>query len=295
MKAWTQGLAYLDGEFVAIADATISVMDSGFLMGLNIYDSVSLYEGYLFRPEAALRRFLRSAKHVKFDLPHSPEALKELVFEVARRSGLREGVVNVIATRGIRQPDLPVEKWPANLIIIAVPPLILLTSEKRSKGLRMKISTIRNIPAQCLEPRVKNYNRLYSHMAILDAHDAGYDDAILLDIEGAVTEGPNYNIFAVIEKKLLTPAVGVLEGITRDTIVQIANELAIPVEERLLYPYDLYNADEIFVCSTLRGAIGVVDVDSRIVGSGRPGPITTAINTTYWQWHTKPPHGIPVS
>jgi branched-chain amino acid aminotransferase len=295
MKGWTEGLAYLNGEFVGIEDANIPIMDSGFLMGLNIYDSVSLYQGYLFRPEAALGRFLRSAKHVRFDLPYDLESLKGLIFEVGRRSGLRDGVVNIIATRGVRRPDLPVEKWKTNLIIIAVPPLIAVAGEKRNKGLKMKISAVRNIPTQCLEPRVKNYNRLYSYLAIMEAHDAGYDDAILLDIEGAVSEGPSYNIFAVLGKKLLTPPVGILEGITRDTIVQISNELGIPVEERRLYPYDLYNADEIFVCSTLRGAIGVVDIDARTIGSGRPGPVTTEINSTYWQWHTKPPHGISLS
>ncbi|MBZ0099483.1 MAG: aminotransferase class IV [Taibaiella sp.] len=294
MKIWTQGIAHIDGKFVGLEEAAIPVMDSGFLMGLNIYDSVSLYNGYLFRPEAALQRFLRSAKHVKFDLTHNDKTLSDLVFEVARKSELREGVINVIATRGVRQPDRPVEKWRANLIVIAVPPLIVLSKEQREKGIRLKISAIRNIPAQCLEPRIKNYNRLYSYIATVEAHDAGLDDAILLGIDGAVTEGPSYNIFIVADGKLVTPLSGVLEGITRDTVVKISKHLGLAVEQRQIYPYDLYNAEEVFACSTLRGAIGVVEVDSRAIGNGLPGSITTAINSTYWDWHTRPPHGVCV-
>jgi branched-chain amino acid aminotransferase len=289
-----EGLVYINGEYFPTSQAKLPIMDSGFLMGLNVFDTMSLHEGYLFRLEAHLDRFFRSLQAVRFELPHSRADFEQLVLDTIRRSGLRDANVNTIATHGPRQRGIPVEQWPITVIVMVIPPLIPLTPEKRADGYRMRISSVRNVPIQTLDAQVKNYNRLFSYLATLEAHDAGADDVLMLDLDGYLTEGPSFNVFAVRQGRIYTPVEGVLHGITRDTTLKIAEREGIPVIETRLTPYDLYNADEVFFTSTSRGAVGIVEIDRREIGNGRPGPITERLNDIYWTWHKGGPYVTPV-
>ncbi len=281
-----EGMIYIDGECFPAGEARLPVLDSGFMMGLNVFDTMGLNQGFLFRFDAHMDRFFRSLHTVRLKLPHSRPEFEELVLETIQRSGLRDAYVTTVVTGGIRRRGIPVEQWTPRVIIISVPPMTIVSPEKRAAGVRMRISSIRNVPVQSLDAKIKTYNRLFSYLATLEAHDAGADDVLMLDVEGYLTEGPSFNVFAVRQGRVYTPAEGMLQGITRDTTEKIAEQEGIPVVETRLTPYDLYNADEVFYTSTSRGAVGIVEIDRRQIGEGRPGPITTRINDIYWTWTT---------
>lgn len=289
-----EGLVYINGEYFPPSEAKLSVMDSGFMMGLNVFDVASLHDGYLFRLDAHMDRFFRSLHSVRMSIPHSRPEFERLVIDTVRRSGLRDASVTTIVTGGIRQRGVPMEEWKRNVIIMAIPVLIALTPERREQGFRMRISSTRNVPVHSLDAKVKTYNRMFSYLATLEAHDAGADDVLMLDTEGYLTEGPSFNVFAVSKGRIYTPAEGMLQGITSEMTLKIAYHDGITVQETRLTSYDLYNADEVFYTSTSRGAVGIVEIDRRKVAGDRVGPITRRINDAYWAWHKQPPYAIPV-
>ena len=156
-------------------------------------------------------------------------------------------------------------------------------------------ASVRNVPIQSVDAKIKTFNRLHSYLARLEALDAGADDAIMLDLEGYVTEGRGANVFIVRNGQLFTPPEGLLEGITRETVFELAFQEGLPATEERLTPYDLYNADEVFYCTTAGGIMPIVEVDRRQVGSGVPGAITDRLRAAYWKAHVSGPHVTPVT
>jgi branched-chain amino acid aminotransferase len=282
-----RGIVYIDGVWTDPAEAMLSVRDAGVQPGLTVFDTMPVVSGRVFRMEAHLDRFFASMKVVRFDsFPHTREGLETLVIEATRRSGLLDALVTIMATRGSRDPDawVPVHKL-VPTVVIDCRPGPDLTSVRRA-GYRACVSTVRSIPTSCLPPQVKHYNRLPHYLAEQEAHDAGVDMSLMLDLDGYVTEGPTFNVFAVRDERLFTPAHGMLRGVTRDTVIKVAAHLRIPVVEGPLTPYDLYTAEEVFATSVSRGAIGIVEIDHRRVGDGSPGPTTRRIDDMLRLWRT---------
>jgi branched-chain amino acid aminotransferase len=153
---------------------------------------------------------------------------------------------------------------------------------------------VRNVPIQSVDAKIKTFNRLHSYLARLEALDAGADDAIMLDLDGYVTEGRGANVFVVVQDQLFTPPEGLLEGITRETVFELAAGEGLPASEKRLTPYDLYNADEVFYCTTAGGIMPIVEVDRRQIGNGQPGAITQRLRDAYWRAHVSGPHATPV-
>ncbi len=289
-----QGMAWINGEFLPTRDATLSIFDSGFLMGANVFDTMAVWKGWLFKLDAHLDRFYRSAHAIRLELPYTKDQLRQIVVETVRRAGLREAYVQCVATRGLRA-NTPPETWPPTVMVYAIPYLWAVGGpDGLERGMRVLIPRTRNLPVEVLDPKIKTFNRLNGYLAKLEAIDAGVDEVVLLDTRGFLTEGRGANVFLVRSGMLYTPSEDVLWGITRETVFEIAAELRLRAEYAWLTPYDLYNADEAFFCTTAGGIAPIVEVDRRQVGDGRPGPITRRIAERYWEWHCDPRYALRV-
>ena len=282
------GVANINGEFVPAQDASVSIFDSGFIGGVSVFDTLACWEGGLFKLPQHRARFERSAHAAMIPLRCAGVELEALILETTRRAGLRNAYVQAIATRG-RRPSPSMPSHEPTLIVYAIPYLSLWPEEKADTGIGLVIPSIRQWPATVVDARIKNFNRMHTHLARLEADLANADDVVLLDDRGLLTESRGANIFLVRGGALYTPQGGILEGITRETVFEIAAESGVSAAERDLTPYDLYTAEEAFLCSTAGGIFPVVEVDGRRVGSGRLGPVTTAIRTRYWERHLSGP------
>ena len=288
------GMTYINGEFVPADRATLPLMDAGFWLGINVFDVLSARQGHIFKLAAHVDRFYRSLHAVRITIPFTREEFGQLIVETVRRSGLENSYIQTIATRGLRTEG-PIGEWQPTVIINAVPYFEIVAPEVAARGLRVRISSVRNVPIQSVDAKIKTFNRLHSYLARLEALDSGADDAIMLDLEGYVTEGRGANVFIVRDGQLFTPPEGLLEGITRETVFELAVQEGLSAREERLTPYDLYNADEVFYCTTAGGIMPIVEVDRRKVGSGLPGAITDRLRAAYWTAHISGPHATPVS
>ncbi len=283
------GTAYIDGDFVLMAEAKISVLDWGFLHSDATYDVVHVWKGRFFRLDAHIERFIASAARIHLSLPVSRAELVRILAECVVRSGHDDAYVEMILTRGVsptfsRDPRDAVNQ----LICFAIPFGWILRPEERDKGLSVAISEIQRIPPESVDPRVKNYHWLDFVMGLYDAYGRGAGSVILQDASGNLTEGPGFNIFVVQAGTIATPHRGVLEGITRRSAIEIAEELGFRVERRPVPAEAARNADEIFATSTAGGIMPISLVDGIPVGSGGMGPVTRRLIDAYWEKHGHP-------
>jgi branched-chain amino acid aminotransferase len=288
-----QGAAYLNGEFVPASEANVSIFDSGFIGGVSVFDTLACWQGGLFKLPQHRARFERSAHAAMIPLAVGGDELEQIIIETTRRSGCRDAYVQAIATRG-RRPTPSVPSNEPTLIVYAIPYVSLWPEEKAESGISVMIPSIRQWPASTLDAKIKNFNRMHTHLARLEAERAGSDDVVLLDDRGLLTESRGSNLFLVRGGALYTPRSGILEGITRQTVFEIAAELDIPAAEHDLSPYDLYTAEEAFLCSTAGGLYPISEADGRAVGSGGTGSITRALRDRYWERHLSGPDFTPV-
>ncbi len=276
-------VVYVGGKFVPEGEATISVFDHVVLYGDGVYDTCCAWGGRVFKLQEHIDRFFESAHALKLVIPQDKLALKNIVLELIRRNNLHNAYVKMLATRGVGVRPLmhPYDCQP-NLIVFAVPYLSILGSDKSVKGIRAKIVSVRRIPSQCLDAKIKSCNYLNHILARIEARESAFDEAIEMGVDGYVAEAPGYNIFVLKGGVFYTPDSDILMGVTRQTVIELANELGIGAITRQLSAFDLYNADEILFCSTAGGIFAVVDVDSRRIGSGKPGLVTAKLQEMYW-------------
>lgn len=284
------GVAYVDGRFLPLSEATIPITDWGFIRGDAVYDAIVFSRGCLFRLSDHVERFGRSMAKWRLEIALSPDRIREIVHEVVRRSGLRDGLVLIIATRGvppslgIRNPAYFENRFYAFSQIL--PPIA--PAEKLRDGMSVVISKVRRIPEQSLDSTAKNFQWGDFTQARLEAHDRGADNALLLDYDGNVTEGPGFNAFIVSDGVLKTPARHRLEGITRRTVIEIAERSGRRWEEADIALAELKRADEVFLCSSAGGVFPVIRVDDEIIGNGACGSVTASILDEYWQLRVDP-------
>jgi branched-chain amino acid aminotransferase len=293
---FSQGAAWQRGAYVPIAQAAIPMTDWGFLRSDATYDVVTVWDGAFFRLDAHLQRFLRSCERFRLDPGRSADEIAAILAQCVRLAGLRNAYVEMICTRGqppwgSRDPRQAVNQFYA----FAVPYVWIADEEQRARGLNVVVSDVQRIPAASVDPTAKNYHWNDLTMGLLQALDAGGDTVLLTDAAGHVVEGPGFNVFAVCEGRLVTPRDGVLEGITRRTVIEIAESMGIPVELRALPAAQLRAADEAFLSSSGGGVLPVTRVDGRPVGSGKPGALTARILERYWAWHRDPRYSTPVA
>jgi branched-chain amino acid aminotransferase len=289
------GTAYIDEQFVPITEARIPILDWGFLHSDSTYDVVHVWQGSFFRLEDHLDRFVRSMQRLHMSLPHSRDRIREILFECVKLSGLQDAYVEMICTRGVptagsRDPRLCINRFYA----FAVPFVWIASPEKQKEGLHLIISQVHRIPETSIDPTIKNYHWLDLVAGLYEAYSRGGETAILCDREGNVVEGPGFNLFVVKKGKLATPGRGVLEGITRRTVIEMAQMLDIPVETRNVSAEEARQAEEVFITSTAGGIMPVTRVDSRALGDGKPGPITLQLHNQYWSLHQDSRYVSPV-
>ena len=293
--SYESGAAFVDGSFVPVAEARVPILDWGFLRSDATYDVVHLWRGSFFRLEDHLDRFERSMFKLHLRPPHGREEIRETLVECARLSGLRDAYAEVICTRGVppagsRDP----RDCENNFFAFVVPFVWIADPRQQERGLHATISGVQRIAPGSVDPTAKNYHWLDLTMGLYEAYERGGETAILVDREGNVVEGPGFNVFVVADGGILTPDSGVLEGITRRTVMELASDLGIPLERRSIPADEMRRAEEAFVTSTAGGIMPVTKVDDRTLGDGAPGPLTSRLRDAYWALHRDPRYATPV-
>ncbi len=267
---------YIGGKLYEKADAKISVFDHGLLYGDGIFEGIRSYAGNVFRLKQHVDRLYDSAKAIHLTIPMTREAMAKAVLDTLAANKLVDAYIRLIVTRGAGSLGLDPRKTTDPQIIIITDSISLYPPELYEHGLKIVTAgTMRNHPA-ALNPRVKSLNYLNSILAKIEGTNAGCLEALMLNHKGEVAECTGDNIFIVKNGELHTPSVdaGILEGITRDAVIELARAAGIKVVERVMDRHDVYTADEIFLTGTAAEVIPVVECDARTIGTGKPGPIT---------------------
>jgi branched-chain amino acid aminotransferase len=287
------GVAFVDGAYVPVEEARVPILDWGFLRSDATYDVVHVRRGAFFRLADHLERFRRGMERLRLRLPEGTPPLEEVLHECVRRSGLRDAYVEMIATRGLPRPGSRDPREAANRFYAFAIPFVWIADEaKQEQGLALHVSDVERIPPRSVDPTVKNYHWLDLTVGLLGAYDAGAETVVLVDGAGNVVEGPGFNVFAVAGGALATPAEGVLQGITRRTVLELAGEEGIPTRVAPLPADELRRADEVFLTSTAGGVMPVSSVDGRALGVG---PLTLRLRERYWALHEDPRYATPVA
>ncbi len=290
------GVAFVGGRFVPAAEASVPVLDWGFLRSDATYDVVHVWRGRFFRLDDHVARFERSLARLRMRIPHDGTAVREILHECVRRAGLRDAYVEMLCTRGVPPAGSRDPRQCENrFLAFAIPFVWIADPAKQETGLHLAISGTERIAPEAVDPTVKNYHWLDLTTGLLDALEGGADTAVLVDRDGHVVEGPGFNVFAVRGGQVATPERGMLEGITRRTVLELAETLGIPARARRVAAAEVRSADEVFVTSTAGGVMPVTRVDGAPVGDGRPGPLTRRLRDAYWAAHEDPRYATPVA
>ena len=278
---------YLNGDFVPDEEARVSVFDHGLLYGDGVFEGIRFYNGRVFKLDEHLQRLYDSAKAIRLEIPLKPEEMKEVILETIRRNNLRDGYVRPVVTRGPGDLGLDPDKCPEPFVFVIADTIVLYPDESYKNGLSViTVPTRRNVP-EALNPRIKSLNYLNNILAKIEANNVNAasdipiaEEAIMLSNDGYVVECTGDNIFIVEGRdtacRVSTPPtyIGALEGVTRNTAMDLARDMGLQVEEKIFTRYEVYIADECFLTGTAAEIIPVVKVDGRIIGDGRPGRIT---------------------
>lgn len=294
---FSQGAAWMAGEVMPIAQAKLSVLDWGLTHSDITYDVVPVWNGAFFRLPDYLARFRRSIEALHLRIPQSDDEIARILHAIVARSGLRQSYVSMVASRGV--PTIPGSRDPRDcanhFYAWCIPYVHVIKPEVAERGTHLWISkSSRRIPEDSVNPRAKNYHWGDFTTGLIEAKEQGYDTTALLDHEDNVTEGPGFNVFAVKGGTLVTSDHGVLHGLTRRTVIELAQERGFTVETRPLPLTELMEADEVFLSSSGGGAIPVTRVDERSFSNGSPGPVATELRAAYFAALEDSPHRQPI-
>jgi len=271
---------YINGKFYDKKDAKISVFDHGLLYGDGVFEGIRSYNRLVFKLKEHIQRLFESAHSIMLKIPLSKEELMKAVIETLKINKLDNAYIRLIVTRGEGDLGLDPRKCEGKAtVIIIADKIVLYPQELYKKGMSIiTVPTIRNLP-EALNPQIKSLNYLNNILAKIEAINAGYEEAIMLDSLGYIAECTGDNIFIVKNNQLYTPpqCMGTLRGITRDTVLEIAKKESLPVHEHVLTRHELYISDECFLTGTAAEIVPVVKVDGRVIGEGKPGKITLKI------------------
>lgn len=273
----------INGELVEKARATVSVYDHGLLYGDGVFEGIRVYAGKVFRLHEHIERLYESARHIFLDIPWTREQMTREVQRTVEANGKQDVYIRLVVTRGVGTLGLDPNKCSDPQVIIIVDDISLYPAKYYEEGLEIiTASIIRNHP-NALSPRVKSLNYLNNILAKIEAARAGCHEAIMLNHLGEVAECTGDNLFLVKHGQLRTPPThaGILEGVTRDTVIELALAAGIVVQEMSLTRHDVYAADEVFLTGTGAEIIPVTKVDGRTIGSGKPGPISRQLRERY--------------
>jgi branched-chain amino acid aminotransferase len=276
---------YINGKFYDRADAKISVYDHGLLYGDGVFEGIRIYDGKIFRLREHVDRLFESARHIKLEIPLSREQMVQAIQSTVALNEKKNGYIRPLVTRGAGYLGLDPRRTSDPQVVIIVDDISLYPPELYDHGMELAtVSTIRNHP-NALNPRIKSLNYLNNILAKIEAVQAGCVEALMLNHKGEVAECSGDNIFVVRQGVLKTPPpeAGILEGVTRNAVMELARAAKIPVVESALTRHDVYIADECFLTGTAAEVIPVVKCDGRPIGSGKPGPVTRKLREDYQQ------------
>jgi len=274
---------YIGGKYYGERDAKISVFDHGLLYGDGIFEGIRAYNGRVFKLKEHIDRLFCSAKAILLKLPMAHADIMAAVVETCRRNRIREGYIRLVVTRGVGTLGLNPNRCKNPSVIIIADKIQLYPPEFYQRGMDIiTVPTTRNLHS-ALNPAIKSLNYLNNILAKIEANNAGCEEAIMLNAQGFVAECTGDNLFIVKEGQLFTPplSAGALYGITRKVVMELATESGLQVSEPNLTRYDLFNADECFVTGTGAELVPVVKIDGRVIGTGKPGPVTKDLVAKY--------------
>ena len=281
-----KGSAWIEGEFVDISQAKISILDWGFLRSDATYDVVHVWKGRFFRLDDHINRFFESTKSLRMPCTIPRSELKKILAGCVKHSGLKDAYVEMIQTRGIskdfqRDPRKAIPTFMA----FAVPFGWILEPQNFEKGLDVIISDRKRISSKSIDPKIKNYHWLDLVCGMYEAYDLNSDTVILTDDDDNLLEGPGFNIFCINENGMHTPMKGILEGITRKTVLELAKEIKLPTQRGLISKKMFTSSIEIFATSTAGGIMPITSVNGLFIGNGSPGQFTRKLYDEYWKKH----------
>jgi branched-chain amino acid aminotransferase len=278
------GAAYIDGRYMPIGQAAIPITDWGYRRSDATYDVVGVWDGQFFRLDDHIARFRASMRKLRFEPKESDEDIKSAINRCVALSGLRNAYVAMDCLRGRPAPGKPYHPAYARNYItaFAIPWVWVMSPEVQERGGHLVIAETLRIPANSVDPTAKNFHWADLTRGQFEALERNADFALLLDSEGNLTEGAGFNVFVVNDGVVATPQAGVLEGVTRKSVLEICAELGIPFEVRNVSAAETREADEIFLATTAGGVMPASRIDGRIMANDRPGPLSTRIKDTFW-------------
>ncbi len=274
---------YLNGKFVDESKAVVSVFDHGLLYGDGVFEGIRSYDGLIFKLQEHIDRLFESAHTIMLRIPMGKAELVEVVKQSLRVNRLRNAYIRLVVTRGEGDLGLDPRKCSRPTVFAIADTIQLYPKKLYEQGLELiTVATQRNVP-EALNPQIKSLNYLNNILAKIEAINAGFEEAIMLSPSGYVTECTGENIFLVKGRQLLTPPphIGVLRGITRQTVMALGAKQRLAVREDLLTRHDLFNAAEVFLTGTAAEIVPVVKIDGRVIGSGKPGPVTKKLQQAF--------------
>jgi branched-chain amino acid aminotransferase len=274
---------YINGKLFDKADAKISVFDHGLLYGDGVFEGIRVYDGKVFKLKEHVDRLFESARAIKLEIPLTREQMARAIEETVAANGKRNGYIRPIVTRGAGTLGLDPRKTSDPQVVIIVDDIALYPSELYETGMEIAtVATIRNHPA-ALNPRIKSLNYLNNILAKIEGMQQGCPESLMLNHKGEISECSGDNIFLVKSATLFTPPIdaGILKGITRDAVIDLARQAQIRVDEVSLTRHDVFVADECFLTGTAAEIIPVVKCDSRVIGNGKPGPVTKRLHEAF--------------
>jgi branched-chain amino acid aminotransferase len=282
-----EGIIFIDDDFYPDSQAKVSSLDHGLMYGDGCFDAWCGRNGFIYELDAHLDRLYRSVEGLKIRNLRMPKAeMREKIIETVHRNAVVDFYIKVLVTRGSSPHPVidPRKCGDATVIIYARPQQFEVTPEKLDSGIRIKLLALRKLSHQGLEPQIKSLNYLNNVLGKLEAWDAGFDEGMFLDENGYACECPGFNISAIKGDTLFTPARGILVGITRNTVMQMARDAGMNVESGFYTVFDFTSADEVMMTNTVAGIAPVTNIDGWPIGNGRPGPRTLKFQEIYLSW-----------
>lgn len=276
-------IVWIDGTYYTKDQATVSVFDHGLLYGDGVFEGIRAYDGRIFRLDQHLERLYHSAKAIWLEIPMPLPEMSRTVTEAVQKSGLRDAYIRLIVTRGKGDMGLDPRKCPRPTVVCIVDTIALWPADRYERGLVCLTAATPISHRENLSPRVKSLNYLSHIMAKVEGIAAGVDEVLMLDASGHVAEASGMNLFVVSGNVLRTPPAyaGILRGVTRDAVLELAADAGYGAEERMINRYDVYTADEAFLTGTAAEVIAITKLDGRVIGSGKAGRVTRDLATRF--------------
>jgi branched-chain amino acid aminotransferase len=287
---------YIDGQYYPKSQAKISVYDHGFLYGDGVFEGIREYNGVVFRLKEHVDRLYRSAHAIMLQIPITKQEMIQAVVETLRKNKLKDSYIRLVVSRGVGDLGLDPRKCPKPTIIIITDTINIRAGNAKETGITTMFSWVRRNPVDATTHEIKSLNYLNSVIAKIEANACGVDEAICLESSGCIAEGVGENVFIVKDGQLLTPptSTGALAGITAEVVEKIAAKLGIKLTVTNLTPFMMFTADEAFFTGTAMEMVPIKEVNKRIIGTGKPGPVTKMLIVEFHKVIEDPTQGTKI-